>query len=60
MSEAIVVKSLEDLYKLIGKKEFECFLRLKNGKYKKFTKILIDQVQSVTGLYEVKVNLLKE
>lgn len=42
MSEAIVVKSLEDLYKLIGKKEFECFLRLKNGKYKKFTKILID------------------
>ena len=46
MSEAIVVKSLEDLYKLIGKKEFECFLRLKNGKYKKFTKILIDQVQT--------------
>lgn len=45
MSEAIVVKSIEDLYKLIGKKEFECFLRLKNGKYKKFTKILIDQVQ---------------
>ena len=38
MNEAVVVKSLEDLYKLIGNKEFECFLRLKNGKYKKFTK----------------------
>ena len=45
MNEAVVVKSLEDLYKLIGNKEFECFLRLKNGKYKKFTKVLIDRVK---------------